>query len=91
MEPTDPQLEKAAPVILKRLEVTSVDLTPFTCEDCPFGAKTREPYEEIWHDPSEANYVCPILGRDIWGEQPQCGEFMNSALRRLVQRGIERP
>lgn len=47
---------------------------PHTCEYCPFAAKTREPFLEIANDPAEAHYLCPVLGKDIWGEEPECGD-----------------
>lgn len=56
------------------------DLKPWTCMDCPFDAKTREPYNDIWNDPSEAHYLCPVAGKEVWGEQPVCGDFNRKAL-----------
>ncbi len=43
-----------------------------SCEHCPFGAKTREAPDDILNDPSEAHYICPLLGEEVWGEDPKC-------------------
>jgi hypothetical protein len=59
---------------------------PWTCEDCPWGAKTREPYHEISNDVSEAHYICPVLGRDVWGESPECKEHQNTLMHQICKR-----
>lgn len=56
---------------------------PWTCEDCPWGATTREQYYEIANDPSEAHYNCPVLGKEVWGEGPQCAEHQTSLLVKI--------
>lgn len=58
---------------------------PWTCEDCPWGATTREQYYEIANDPSEAHYNCPVLGKEVWGEGPQCAEHQTSLLVKIVE------
>ena len=59
--------------------------TPWTCELCPWEAETREPLEQIWNDEAEAHYKCPVLGREVWGENPECAEHMGKMLRRVVE------
>lgn len=58
---------------------------PHTCEYCPWGAKTREPYSEIWNDVSEAHYICPVLNREVWGENPECGPHQTALLTEILK------
>ncbi len=82
----------ALPLIRERVAGELMDLQPWTCMDCPFGAKTREPYHEIWNDPSEAHYLCPVYQEEVWGENPTCSSYMHSILVEwltLNQRAVE--
>jgi hypothetical protein len=51
-----------------------------SCEYCPFDAKTVENPNEIYNDPSEAHYICPLLNKTIWGEEPECSEAMTKLI-----------
>lgn len=62
-----------------------VSLPYFSCDDCPWGAKTREPYADIRNDTTEAHYICPVLGSDVWGENPICGKHQTSLLKSFLQ------
>lgn len=59
-------------------------VAPGTCEDCPFEYKTREPYNEIWNDPSEAHYICELLNKEVWGENPECEPKLTEMLRNYL-------
>ena len=54
---------------------------PGTCEGCPFEFKTRETYDQIWNDQSEAHYKCELLGKEVWGENPECEFALTNMLR----------
>lgn len=73
---------------LKKGQVNGIRLTvsaPFDCTYCPFGASTREPYHEIANDTSEAHYICPVLDKDVWGEDPECSPALTNAVSEILQ------
>ncbi len=80
-EPSPEQIKACLPLLLDRARSNMLsDLKPWTCMNCPFQASTREPYNEIANDPSEAHYMCPVVSADVWGEDPECEPFMRSVL-----------
>jgi hypothetical protein len=62
---------------------------PHTCEECPWGATTREPYHEISNDPSEAHYLCPVLNKEVWGEGPECRPHQTALLVSILKNAAD--
>jgi hypothetical protein len=57
----------------------------YSCQDCPWGAKTSEPDSEIWNDRSEANYICPVLKKEVWGKKPECQKHQSDIMRKILE------
>lgn len=62
------------------LGVTISVESPFDCSYCPFNASTNDAEDEIANDPSEAIYICPILQKEVWGENPECEDELQEAM-----------
>jgi hypothetical protein len=45
------------------------EITIIGCSNCPFTDKWRDVNPA---DPDEGYYFCLLLGREVWGEDPQC-------------------
>ena len=51
------------------------------CSECPFPTKVRDINIA---DPDEGYYLCPLLGKEVWGENPECNHNVFQLMARAL-------
>lgn len=61
-------------ILHRDADLTGYDGRPSMCDSCPLAKldESKNFYEGISNDESEAYYMCDLLKQSVWGENPKC-------------------
>jgi len=52
--------------------INGAPIRPDGCAGCPFATPDPTSEEPNPTDPDEGNYLCALLEKTLWGEEPKC-------------------